>query len=152
MRTKCKSQSGLFRSLTIRITRNYFTEDQKHSIIQDYLTSGQTKQCIWRKYTGHKEEHGQILTWMRKLGYIDQQGNNIRSFELKPAQVKNKKTETSSTDSFETLQLRKRLEELEKQLSDAEMKAVAYSTMIDIAEKEFKIPIRKKYNTKPSKK
>jgi adenylate kinase len=38
---------------------------------------------------------------------------------------------------------------LEKQLKDAELKAIAYSTMLDIAEKEFKIPIRKKLNTKP---
>jgi len=32
------------------------------------------------------------------------------------------------------------------------MKAIAFSTMIDIAEKEFSIPIRKKVNTKPLKK
>ena len=66
--------------------------------------------------------------------------------------MKNKKTELSSTESFENLQLKKRIEELESQLKDAEMKAIAFSTMIDIAEKEFSIPIRKKYNTKPSKK
>ena len=36
-----------------------------------------------------------------------------------------------------------------KQLQDAELKAIAFSTMVDIAEKELKIPIRKKYNTKP---
>ncbi len=51
-------------------------------------------------------------------------------------------------DDFETLQLKKRIAELEKKLKDADMKAIAYSTMIDIAEKEFNIPIRKKYNTK----
>jgi hypothetical protein len=34
-------------------------------------------------------------------------------------------------------------------LQDAELKAIAFSTMVDIAEKELKIPIRKKYNTKP---
>ena len=55
-------------------------------------------------------------------------------------------------DDFETLQLKKRIAELENQLKDAEMKAIAFSTMVDIAEKEFNIPIRKKYNTKPSKK
>lgn len=56
------------------------------------------------------------------------------------------------SESFETLQLMKRIAELESQLKDAEMKAIAYSTMVDIAEKEFKIPIRKKHNTKPSRK
>jgi cell division septum initiation protein DivIVA len=50
---------------------------------------------------------------------------------------------------FENLQLKKRITELEKQLKDAELKAIAFSTMVDIAEKEFKIPIRKKLNTKP---
>lgn len=54
-----------------------------------------------------------------------------------------------SEESFENLQLKKRIFELEKQLKDAELKAIAYSTMVDIAEKEFKIPIRKKLNTKP---
>ena len=51
--------------------------------------------------------------------------------------------------SFELLQLRKRVEELEKELKDAQMKAIAFSTMVDIAEKELKISIRKKLNTKP---
>jgi hypothetical protein len=37
---------------------------------------------------------------------------------------------------------------LEKQLQTSEMKAIAFSTMVDIAEKEFNIPIRKKHNTK----
>jgi cell division septum initiation protein DivIVA len=48
---------------------------------------------------------------------------------------------------FENLQLKKRIEDLEQQLKDAEMKAIAFSTMVDIAEKEFNISI-KKYNTK----
>ena len=63
-----------------------------------------------------------------------------------------KLTTKTPEESFEILQLRKRINELENQLKDAEMKAIAYSTMVDIAEKEFKIPIRKKLNTKPLKK
>jgi hypothetical protein len=53
---------------------------------------------------------------------------------------------------MDQLQLQKRIFELEKQLKDAELKVIAFSTMVDIAEKEFKIPIRKKFNTKPLKK
>jgi hypothetical protein len=48
--------------------------------------------------------------------------------------------------------LKTRISELEEQVKDAEMKALAFSTMVDIAEKEFKISIRKKLNTKPLKK
>ena len=68
------------------------------------------------------------------------------NFEDMP--TKKKDNEPGSED-FETLKLKKRIAELEKQLQTAEMKAIAFSTMVDIAEKEFNIPIRKKYNTKP---
>ncbi|MEY2764411.1 MAG: hypothetical protein RLZZ205_835, partial [Bacteroidota bacterium] len=40
---------------------------------------------------------------------------------------------------FEKLQLQKRIAELEKQVQMAEMKAIAFSTMVDIAEREFNI-------------
>jgi hypothetical protein len=66
-----------------------------------------------------------------------------------PRKQKVDKTTGDQTDSFESLQLKKRIAELEKQLKDAELKAIAFSTMVDIAEKEFNIPIRKKLNTKP---
>ncbi len=69
-------------------------------------------------------------------------------FEAMP---KRKKEIEVSSKEFETLQLKRRIEELEDQLKKAEMKAIAFSTMVDIAEKEFNIPIRKKDNTKPSK-
>jgi hypothetical protein len=54
----------------------------------------------------------------------------------------------SLNNDFERKQLEKHIAELEKQLKEVEMKAISFSTMVDIAEKEFKIPIRKKYNTK----
>jgi len=66
--------------------------------------------------------------------------------------MKAKDKTNQDSESFEFLQLKKRIEELEKQLQDAEMKAIAFSTMVDIAERQFNIPIRKKVNTKPLKK
>ena len=41
-----------------------------------------------------------------------------------------------------------RIKELEKALEYEKLRSLAYSTMIDIAEKEFNIPIRKKPGTK----
>jgi hypothetical protein len=40
--------------------------------------------------------------------------------------------------------LLKRIKELEKQLEDAQMKNIALETLIDVAEEQLKIPIRKK--------
>jgi transposase len=148
MKNKCKFISGLVPTKTYVACRSYFSEEKKHQIIQDYLNSSCTKQEIWERYTGKKEEHGALLRWMREYGYLNKKSN----FASNTSQMKRKDKFEESSESFENLQLMKRVEELEKQLKDAEMKAIAFSTMIDLAEMEFKIPIRKKFNTKPSKK
>ena len=132
----------------------YFTLEEKHKIIQELIATQCTKVEIWVKYTGEEEEHGQLLRWMRQLGYntgIKTRRPNIVSnlYPMAPKKTKPDKSVNTSDESFENLQLKKRIAELEKQLKDAELKAIAFSTMVDIAEKEFKIPIRKKLNTKP---
>lgn len=154
MDRKSKAISGLGSGrIIIQKPNKYFTDAEKHQIIQELLDSGCTKAEIWQKYTGQEEEHGQLLRWMRKLGYDDSVKTRRPNFDNKtPLVTKKKKTEHALSEDFETLQLKKRVAELEDQLKDAEMKAIAFSTMVDIAEKEFNIPIRKKYNTKPSKK
>ncbi|HMR47165.1 MAG TPA: hypothetical protein PKC85_10410 [Bacteroidia bacterium] len=132
----------------------YFTLEEKHKIIQELIATQCTKVEIWEKYTGEEEEHGQLLRWMRQLGYntgIKTRRPNIVSnlYPMAPKKTKPDKSVNTSDESFENLQLKKRIAELEKQLKDAELKAIAFSTMVDIAEKEFKNPIRKKLNTKP---
>ena len=133
----------------------YFTEIERHKIIRELLSSGCTKQAIWQKYTGQTREHGHLLTWMRQLGY-----NDTSVLSKKPTIVTNSSTMSNKrtisntpvskeTIHFELLQLQKRNKELEKQLQEAELKAIAFSTMVDIAEEMFKIPIRKKLNTQP---
>jgi hypothetical protein len=130
-----------------------FTISERHQIIQEMLSSNCTRAGIWRKYTGQSAEHGFLLRWMRQLGYPAELtprrstfgGNNRLMAKKQPPSQK-------AEESFEILQLKKRISELENQLKDAEMKAIAFSTMVDIAEKEFNISIRKKLNTKPLKK
>lgn len=152
MNKKSKVISGLSDGKIIQKSGKYFSDEEKHHIIQDLISSKCTKREIWEKYTGQEEEHGQLLRWMSKLGYDTGIKTRRPNFVSNSIQMKKKKYQEEATESFENLQLRKRVEELEKQLKDAEMKAIAFSTMVDIAEKEFNIPIRKKHNTKPSKK
>ena len=134
----------------------YYSETERHSIIQEMLKNDWTKQYTWMLYTGEVEERGQLLRWMRKLGYVGKvehkqyvSKRSNRTFELNSPAMSDKKSTDMDQDSFETMQLKNRIAELEKQLKDAEMKAIAYATMVDIAEKEFNIPIKKKFNTKP---
>ena len=130
-----------------------YSDAERHKILQEYISSGKTKKEIWHKYTGQAEEHGNLRKWMRQLGYNGELRTRKYTLAESTNEMPKKKSFHNPADeSFETLQLKKRNLELEAQLRDAEMKAIAFSTMIDIAEKEFNIPIRKKVNTKPLKK
>lgn len=130
----------------------YYTESERHKIIEELLSGELTKTQIWEKYTGEASEHGNLVRWMRQLGY--QTGFKTRMHNLAPNlnMMTKKKVQINTIDNeaetFENLQLKKRVAELEKQLKEAELKAIAFSTMVDIAEEMFKIPIRKKLNTK----
>lgn len=155
MDKKSKVISGLkAEKIIIRKPNKYFNDSEKHQIIQELLNSGCTKQEVWERYTGQQEEHGQLLRWMRQLGYDDSVKTRRPNFTANNDTIMAKKTTPTEKiiEDFETLQLKKRIAELESQLKDAEMKTIAFSTMVDIAEREFNIPIRKKYNTKSSKK
>jgi len=119
-----------------------FSIEQKKEIIDDYLNSGLTKKEIWRKYTDRSSEHGEILRWMKKLGY---EFSIIQKSSRFPAMNSTFKT---PKDSDEVSKLNQKIKRLEKALEDAELEATAYSSMVDIAEKTFNIPIRKKSDTK----
>ena len=57
---------------------------------------------------------------------------------------------SKNDSSLEVLQMQEKIKALEKALLNSELRATAYETMIEIAEKELKINIRKKSNTKQS--
>lgn len=54
----------------------------------------------------------------------------------------------STKDRTDNAKLEQRIQELEKKLELAQMKNVAINTMIDIAEKDYKLVIRKKFGPK----
>ena len=132
---------------------DHFSEEDKRMIIEDYLQSGESKRAIWKKYTGQDSDHGLLLYWMYKYGYFSDSKKKSLTFAGKKEVVhpKTQKQASESDSSFENFQLQQRILELEQQLHDSEMKAIAWKTMVEIAEKEFNIPIKKKFNIKPSK-
>ncbi len=149
MDKKSKSILGFSEPNKIKKSGKYFTLEERHFIVREYLSTVCTKRMIWEKYTKEPEDHGTILRWLRYFGYQDKKKKKNIIFVKKNNQMSKK---TITAVSFETLQLQKRVAELERQLKDAEIKSIAFSTMIDIAESELKIKIRKKYKSKLSNK
>jgi transposase len=130
--------------------RNWFSESEQREAIEEYLRSGLSKNEFWQRYMG-KADHGVLTRWMRRLGYSGAETQlRAKIASNGPDMARKKSSSDASAQEFEALQLKRRIAELERQLKEAELKAIAFSTMVDIAEKEFKIPIRKKFNTKPS--
>lgn len=126
----------------------FFTKEEKRAIIIEYLNSHYSKCYIWEKYTGRKEEKGALLNWMRELGFSDSAiPRRPRYVPRESYMDKSEGKEPIVVKSAQQLEMENAL--LRKQLEEAKLKVEAYSTLIDVAEEMFKIPIRKKPNTKP---
>ena len=61
----------------IQKAARFHNKEERRAIIEEYLSSGCTKQEIWKKYTGEDVEHGYLLKWMRQLGYDSKKDSNI---------------------------------------------------------------------------
>lgn len=124
--------------------RTHYTRAFKHSVIEEYLKGDTTKAELVRKYD--IKIHGGILRWMRQLGYVEdaEKGRYLPLLKQLPLPSKKiNKTTPSSNESQE-----QRIKDLERLLEDEQLRSEAYRRIIDIAEKEYNIPIRKKHNTK----
>lgn len=121
----------------------YFSVKQKHEIIKAYQEGGKSKQQIWQEFTGEKEEKGQILKYMRQLGYID------ASIKKKPVTFYMKEKTSSKAPELPCKDEKdQQISKLKKELDDCKIREQWYLMLIETAEKEFKIQIRKKSCTK----
>jgi DNA primase catalytic subunit len=118
-----------------------YSEEEKRCVVEYFLSHKYTKQYVWQKFTGQSSEHGQILRWLRELGYDNSQPRSFVYFD--PVERSKNKSESSTAEE---------LEALKRELEETKLKAKAFEMMIELAEQEFKIKIKKKYGTKPSKK
>ena len=120
-----------------------FSESERHSIIKEYLEGDLCKTEVWRKHTGQNEEHGSILKWMRMYGYQDSKPKrNVIFGSINLVEV------GKQNDDLNNDELRAKIKKLEEELQNSQLKEEGYRLMIELAEKEFKIPIVKKPDTK----
>lgn len=115
---------------------NHFTDELKLQVVQEYLETDLSQVELQKKY-GIKG-NASILNWMRKFGLQEPKENLI---EIRHAM--SKETETSHERELES-----KIKELEKLLEHEKLRTTALNTMIDIAERELKISIRKKSGAK----
>jgi transposase len=116
----------------------------KRKVIEEYLATGCTKMSLIRKY--HIQFKSSIHTWMRVLGYKDPYAFQqiVRRPKFGVITYSCMPSKTTSNSSNDPRVLQKRIAELERQLQDEKLRSEAYQRMIEKAEKELNIAIRKK--------
>lgn len=116
---------------------NFISDEVKLQVVQEYLGSDMSREELKKKYGF--SGNGCIDQWMVKFGLS-------KPSEKQVSICKAMSRETVKTDKEKQLQLR--VEQLEKDLEMERLRSRALDKMIDIAERDLKIPIRKKSGTK----
>ena len=114
--------------------QSIYSEEFKRFVCNEYLAGSMTKSEVESKYS---IGNGRLTYWLRERGY-----GHLKSRIVPLPDMKSVKINTSEKDS------KKSITELEKELQESQLLADTYRKIIEIAEKEFKINIVKKSNTK----
>jgi transposase-like protein len=127
------------------ISRAFYSLELKHQICKEHIENGLSLRDCVEKY--NLSSHSLVHDWLRKLGYITGLNRRTRSAYIG---IENFKSlpDKSPKKTHSLTQEQQQIELLKKELEDAKLLAEGYRRMIEIAEQELKIPIRKKPNTK----
>ncbi len=133
----------------IRCGTKRYSESFKKKVVDD-IVSGKFTMAEAIRYYDIRGRYRLIQQWLKKFG-IPYEFVYTHSIESEP-QMSKESNQKSSGRRVPKLQseedLKNRIKELESELEKAELKAQFYEKMIEIAERELKIPIRKKSSTK----
>lgn len=126
------------------IERRMYSLELRHKICREHLEDGTKLADLVRKY--ELSCHSLIHSWLRTLGYLPGYNRRTKVTYLHVEKSLDLKTKNKKDDSLTAEQQQIAL--LKKELEDARLQAEGYRRMIEIAEQELKISIRKKPNTK----
>jgi transposase-like protein len=116
---------------------NQFTDGFKFMVIQEYLNSDISQKELMEKH-GIRGD-GCIPNWMRKFG-----GNKVTDEQISIQKAMSKEVDKTPQER----KLEAKIKELEKALEQERLRTLALDTMINVAERDLKISIRKKSGTK----
>ena len=116
---------------------NQFPDELKYKIVQEYLQSSISKKDLMQKYG--VRGNSCIMNWMRKFGLSYPTEAQIKVNNQVTKEIKKPRQER---------ELEQKLKTHEQELEYEKLRTKALNTLIDIAEEELKISIRKKSGAK----
>mgnify|MGYP003894074627 CR=1 FL=1 len=114
-----------------------YSESFIRSVCEEYQKSGGSLSSHERK---NNLGNGTLTRWLKAFGYHKKNGRVAHT--ISPVAMAEK--EEKSLDNISEAELKR----LKAELSQAKFEAEAYRKLLEIAEKEFKIDILKKFDTK----
>lgn len=121
-----------------------YSESFKRGVIEEYLLTGIPKMHLQKKH-GIKFKSG-IATWMKALGYVDIHRNISNLAAIKDKDLPKKPQSPKSISTEQSLELE--IKRLKQQLEDERLRTELLNRMVDLAEKTYKITVRKNSDTK----
>ena len=128
-----------------------YSEELKHHICQEFMLGGIGIRDLSKKY--NISCHSSIDDWLKKYRYRQKMDDisiklstvhiGLEHFDIIKELAKMSLQESTSNDANSD-----EVKRLKKELEDAKLRAEAYLRVIEIAEKELNLVIRKKSNTK----
>jgi transposase len=119
----------------------HYSEEFKRQIVEEYFSTGVSKDFLQHKYDIRAKSG--ILRWIRSLGYLRVK-EKVGNLGLTNSMIlaKSIKKEPAPQDA------QAEITRLKRALEDERLRSQLYLRMIEIAEQEYHIPIRKKSGTK----
>jgi transposase-like protein len=114
-----------------------FTDELKLLVVQEYYETDVSQRELMRKY--NIGGNSTIMKWMRKF---DLQAPSQQQIEIQRTMAKQVEKSPKEQD------LETKVQQLQQQLEHEKLRTLALNTMIDIAERDLKISIRKKSGAK----
>ena len=112
--------------------QSQYSEEFKRHVCNEFLTGTETKRAVEQRF---KLGNSRLDFWLKELGYNHTRPRLVSLYTMpKQAESNPEKNET--------------VNKLKKELEDAKLLAETYRRIIEVAEQELKISIRKKSNTK----
>jgi transposase-like protein len=116
---------------------NHYTDEFRFQVVQEYINTGISQAELKKKYS--IRGNNCINYWMRKFGTSE-----VTVEQINLQQAMSKEEEKTPRER----KLEAKVKELEKALGQERLRTLALDTMINIAERDLKISIRKKSGTK----
>ena len=116
---------------------NCFPDELKLKVVQEYMDTDVSQRELMQKF--NIRGVNTIKKWMRKF---DLQAPSEQEIELRRTMAKQKEKTPYERE------LEAKVQKLEEQLEFEKLRTLALNTMIDVAERDLKISIRKKAGAK----